>query len=103
MFSEAGIEAILQFGALGVLAAFMFLSHRSGNRRTEFQQEMTIRVINVIEKNTAAHEQAKLESQAICKGIEDNRSMEKEEHKALMDQHKTLMNDHKHITRKLSA
>lgn len=103
MFNEAGLAAILQFGALGLLGIFMYFSYQSYKNQIDFQQRITIRIIEVIEKNTTAHQQATSESKAICKGIEDNRTMEKEEHKALMAEHKILMEDHRHITKKLAV
>ena len=103
MFSEAGMDAVLQFGALGLLGAFMYLSYQSYKSQIDFQQKTMMRVIEVIKDNTTAHQQAAQRSKAICTSIEMNRDMDKEEHKALMDQHKLLTDDHKRITHKLSA
>ena len=101
MFNEAGLAAILQFGALGLLGFFLYRFDQSYKSQVEFQHQMTMRIITVIEENTSAHQQASLRSQAICTSIELNRKMDKDEHEALMDEHKTLMKDHKHITEKL--
>ena len=103
MFNESGIDAIMQFGALGLLGAFMYLLFQSYKNQTDFQQKMMIRIMKVIEENTSAHRQAALKSEAVCTAIEDNRVMEKEEHKALMDEHKILMQDHRRITERLSS
>ncbi len=103
MFSEAGMEAILQFGALGLLGTFMYLSYQSYKSQTEFQQRMMLRIITVVEENTISQKQATAKSEAVCTLIETNRTMEKEEHEALMTQHELLMEGHKHITEKLSV
>ena len=103
MFSEQGIAAVLQFGALGLLGAFMYLSYQSYKSQIDFQQKTMMRVIEVIKDNTSAHQQAVQRSQAICTSIEMNREMDKKEHQALMDQHKMLTDEHKHITQKLSV
>ena len=103
MFNEAGLAAILQFGALGLLGAFMYLSYQSYKSQIDFQQKTMMRIIEVIKDNTTAHQQAALRSKAICTSIEMNRDMDKEEHQALMDQHKMLTEDHKHITKKLAS
>ena len=103
MFSEAGMEAVLQFGALGLLGAFMYLLFQSYKSQTEFQQRMMIRIITVIEENTTSQKQETVKSEAVCTLIETNRTMEKEEHEALMTQHGLLMEGHKHITEKLAV
>lgn len=103
MFNVSVIDAIMQFGALGLLGAFMYLLFQSYKNQTDFQQKMMVRVIKVIEENTSAHQQATRKSEAVCTAIEDNRVMEKEEHIALMDEHKILMQDHRRITERLSS
>ena len=103
MFNEAGLAAILQFGALGLLGFFLYKFDQRYQSQVEFQHQMTLRIITVIEKNTSAHQQAALRSQAICTSIEMNRKMDNKEHEALMDQHKILTEDHRHITKKLAS
>ncbi len=103
MFNEAGLAAILQFGALGLLGVFMYQFSQSYKSQTEFQHRMMSQIVHIVQENTDAQRQAATKSEAICKGIEDNRTMEKEEHKALMAEHKILMEDHRHITKKLAV
>ena len=103
MLNETGLAAILQFGALGLLGYFMYRFDQSFKSQTEFQQQMTVRMMEIVGENTAAHRQATEKSEAVCKAIDENRVMEKEEHKALMIEHKMLIEDHSRITQKLTT
>ena len=103
MFNEAGLAAILQFGALGLLGFFMYRFDQSYRSQTEFQQLMTVKIMEIVKENTDAQRQAATKSEAICTALETNRTMEKEEHEALMTQHEVLMKDHRHITKKLAS
>ena len=103
MLEGSGLASILEFGALGLLGTFLYLSYQVYKDNTKFTQELTQQMVDMGKEYADNNRNTIQQVEGLCKGIEDNRTMEKDEHQALMKQHETLMDDHKRITQKLTT
>lgn len=97
----AEFSSFLEFGSLGLLGIFLYFAYQAFKEQQLFQRELTEELMQITRDSSQAQTSAARQFDALCKGIEDNRKMVKEEHQALMNEHKTLMNDHRRITEKL--